>query len=149
MPGMAGIKRFDHIGITVDDLDAAAAFFVNLGMEEKGRTFLEGEFLDQVVGLTDAKTEILMVGLPEGGTTIELATYLRPGNLPLAREHMSNDLGVGNLAFEVDDVDALIEQLAQDGYPLIGGIAEHEGQWRMCSVRGPGGTIVSLAQRLS
>ena len=146
---MPRVKAFDHVGITVDDLDAGAAFFASLGMEVKGRQFLEGEFLDTVVGIPDARTEILMMGLPDGGTTIELATFLRPPNQPRERVHMSNDVGVGNLAFEVDDVDALVEQLAAEGYPLIGGIGEYEGQWRMCSVRGPGGTIVSLAQRLA
>lgn len=145
---MARIRRFDHIGITVEDLDAAASFFVSLGMEVQGRTFLEGAFLDTVVGMTDARTEILMLALPDGGTTIELARFVRPPNEPRDKAPTSNQIGMGNIAFEVDDVRDLVEKLAADGYPLIGGIGEYEGQWRMCSVRGPEDVIVSLAERI-
>ncbi len=61
---------------------------------------------------------------------------------------MANELGLRNVAFEVDDLPAMIEQVAADGYGLVGGMGEYEGSWRMAYVRGPEGLIVSLAQRI-
>jgi catechol 2,3-dioxygenase-like lactoylglutathione lyase family enzyme len=145
---MAGIRRLDHVGITVEDLDRAAAFFVALGLEVEGRTFLEGAFLDAVVGMHDARTEILLLRAPDGGAGVELATFLRPDNEPGAPAAASNVLGLRSIAFEVDDVRALVDQLAEDGYGLVGSIGEHEGVWLMASVRGPEGIIVSLAERV-
>ena len=124
---MSLIQRFDHVGITVADLDAVTAFFVGLGLEVEGRTFVEGEFVDTVTGIPDVRTEIVM---------------LRP---PSA---MANELGLRNVAFEVADVRAAVDQLAADGYGLVGGIGDYEDTWRMAYVRGPEGIIVSLAARI-
>jgi catechol 2,3-dioxygenase-like lactoylglutathione lyase family enzyme len=145
---MARIRRLDHVGITVADLDAASAFFVTLGLEVEGRTFLEGEFLDTVVGMHDARTEMVLLRSPDGGAGVELATFVRPDHAPGSPAAMATELGLRSVAFEVDDVHALVERLARDGYRLVGGIGEYEGVWRMASVRGPEGIIVSLAERI-
>ena len=145
---MAGIRRFDHIGITVADLDAVAAFFVGLGLEVEGRTFVEGEFLDTVCGIPDSRTEILMLRTPGGGTSIELSSFLRPDHVPGSPDAMANELGIRNVAFEVDDLHALVDRLAEEGYGLVGGVGEYEDVWRMAYVRGPEGIIVALAERL-
>jgi catechol 2,3-dioxygenase-like lactoylglutathione lyase family enzyme len=79
---MARIKGFDHVGITVADLDSATAFFVGLGLEVVDRTFVEGEFLDTVCGIADSRTEIVMLRPPAGGTGLELASFVRPDHLP-------------------------------------------------------------------
>jgi catechol 2,3-dioxygenase-like lactoylglutathione lyase family enzyme len=145
---MARIRRFDHVGITVADLDAVSAFFVTLGLEVEGRTFLEGEFLDTVIGIPDARTEMVMLRAPDGGAGVELASFIRPDHQPGSPAAMSTELGLRSVAFEVDDLQAVVERLAQEGYGLIGGVGEYEDAWRMASVRGPEGIIVSLAERI-
>jgi catechol 2,3-dioxygenase-like lactoylglutathione lyase family enzyme len=142
------IRRFDHVGITVADLDAVTDFFVGLGFELEGRTFLEGDFLDTVIGIPDSRTEMVMLRPPDGGTALELATFIRPENEPGSPDAMANQLGLRSVAFEVDDLQGVLEGLATDGYHPIGGLGEHEGIWRMASVRGPEGIIVSFAQRI-
>src|SRR4051794_32660047 len=149
MEHMSQIRRFDHVGITVADLDAMTAFFVGLGFEvEGGRMFIKGEFLDTVIGIPDSRTEIVMLRPPDGGTRLELSSFVRPDHDPGSPAPMANELGLRNVAFEVDDLQALVDRLASDGYGLVGGIGEYEGTWRMTYVRGPEGIIVALAQRL-
>src|SRR3954468_2084321 len=148
MPPMSQIRRFDHIGITVADLDTVTAFFVGLGLEIEGRTFLEGEFLDTVIGIPDSRTEIVMLRPPDGGVGLELARFVRPDHEPGSPAAMATELGLRSVAFEVDDLEAIIERLAKCGYGLVGGIGEYEHVWRMASVRAPEGIIVSLAERI-
>ena len=145
---MAGIKHFDHVGITVADLDAALDFFVSLGMEIEGRTVMEGEFLDTVCGIPNSRTEVAMLRLPGGGTTVEVCTFVRPELDQGNPNAMSTEIGLRNIAFEVEDLHAMVEQLRADGYELVGGIGEWENAWRMTYVRGPEGIIVALAERL-
>lgn len=145
---MSHVCRFDHVGITVVDLDAVTEFFVALGLEIEGRTFVEGEFLDTVIGIPGSKAEILMLRPPDDGTRIELSTFLRPDAAPGSPSAMSNELGLRNVAFEVHDVQAAVDQAASAGYGLVGAIGEYEGSWRMAYVRGPEGIIVSFAQRI-
>jgi catechol 2,3-dioxygenase-like lactoylglutathione lyase family enzyme len=145
---MSHIRRFDHVGITVADLDDVAAFFVGLGFGVEGRTFLEGEFLDTVCGIPDSRTEIVMLRPPDGGTRLELGRFLRPDHEPGSPNAMANELGLRNVSFEVDDLPGIVDRLAADGYGLVGGIGEYEGMWRMAYVRGPEGIIVSLAERI-
>ena len=145
---MARIRRFDHVGITVANLDAVSAFFVALGLEIEGRTFLEGEFLDTVIGIAHARTEIVLLRAPDGGAGLELATFIRPDHQPGSPAAMATELGLRSVAFEVDDLQAMVERLAKDGYGLVGGVGEYEDAWRMASVRGPEGIIVSLAERI-
>ncbi len=144
---MPFVRRFDHVGITVADLDAATDFFVGLGLEVEGRAFLEGEFLDTVCGIPDSRTEIVMLRSPDGGR-LELARFVRPEAVPGSPDAMANELGLRNVSFEVDDVQAAVDWAASEGYRLVGGIGEHEGAWRMAYLRGPEGLVVSLAQRL-
>src|SRR3982751_2996092 len=148
MPPMSQIRRFDHIGITVADLDMVTAFFVGLGLEVEGRTFLEGEFLDTVCGIPDSRTEIVMLRTPDGGTGLELSSFVRPDHKPGSPAAMANELGLRNVSFEVDDLQATVDRLAADGYGLGGGIGRFENNWRMAYVRGPEGIIVSLAERI-
>jgi catechol 2,3-dioxygenase-like lactoylglutathione lyase family enzyme len=145
---MSPIRRFDHVGITVAHLDTAAAFFVGLGFEIEGRMVMEGEFVDTVTGIPDSKSEILMLRPPGGGTGLELSSFIQPGHEPGSPGAMSTELGLRNVMFEVDDLDAIVDRLAADGYPLVGGIGQYEDIWRMAYVRGPEGIIVALAQRI-
>jgi catechol 2,3-dioxygenase-like lactoylglutathione lyase family enzyme len=146
---MGHIRRFDHVGITVADLGTATAFFVGLGLEVEGaRMFVEGEFLDTVIGIPNSRTEIVMLRAPDGGTLLELSSFDRPDHEPGSPAAMANELGLRNVAFEVDDLQAAVDRVAADGYGLVGGIGQYEHIWRMAYVRGPEGIIVSLAQRI-
>src|SRR5262249_16663177 len=145
---MGQLRAFDHVGITVSDLDAATAFFVGLGLEIEGRTFVEGEFIDTVCGIPGSRTEIVMLRPPGGGTAVELSSFVRPDPVHGSPTAMANELGLRSVAFEVDDIRTAVERLAADGYGLIGGIGEYENAWRMAYVRGPDGIIVALAERI-
>ena len=146
---MSPVRHFDHVGITVADLDTVTAFFVRLGLEVEGtRMVVEGEFLDTVIGIPDSRTEIVMLRPPDGGTRLELARFVRPDHEPGSPAAMATELGLRNVAFEVDDLRATVERLAADGYGLVGGIGQYEHIWRMAYVRGPEGIIVSLAERM-
>src|SRR4051812_36160332 len=145
---MARIRRFDHVGITVADLDAVTEFFVGLGLEVEGRMFVEGEFIEAVIGIPGSCTEIVMLKPPDGGSRVELSSFVRPDHVPGSPTSMANELGLRNVAFEVDDLQAVVDELAADGYGLVGDIGEYENVWLMAYVRGPEGVIVSLAQQI-
>jgi len=142
------IRRFDHVGITVADLDTVTAFFVGLGFEVEGRTFMEGEFVDTVIGMPNSRTEIVMLRPPDGGTGLELSSFIRPNHEPGSPDAMANELGLRNVGFEVDNLQLVVDRVAADGYGLVGDIGQYEHMWRMAHVRGPEGIIVSLAQRI-
>lgn len=145
---MASIRRFDHVGITVADLDSATRFFVGLGLEVQGTARVEGDFIDTVTGIPDSCTDIVMLQPPGGGTCLELSSFSRPDHVPGSPAAMANELGLRSVAFEVDDLQAAVDRLGADGYGLVGGIGEYEGVWRMAYVRGPEGLTVALAQAL-
>ena len=146
---MSHITRFDHIGITVADLEAATAFFVGLGLEVEGRTFLEGEFLDTVCAIPDSRTEIVMLRSPDGSARLELTRFARPDSVPGSPAALANELGLRNVSFEVHDLQAAIDWAAAEGYGLVGGVGDHQGIVTMAYVRGPEGIVVSLFEYLS
>jgi catechol 2,3-dioxygenase-like lactoylglutathione lyase family enzyme len=148
MAAMAHIKAFDHVGITVDDLDLVTAFFVGLGLEAEGRTFLEGDFLDTVCGIPDSRTEVVMLRPPGGGTGVELGRFVRPEHEPGTPGAMANVLGLRNVCFEITDLRATVDRLAADGYHLVGGVGQNENSWLMAYVRGPEGIVVALAEHI-
>ena len=145
---MGQLRAFDHVGITVADVTAATAFFVGLGLEVEGRTFVEGEFIDTVCGIPDCRTETVMLRPPGGGTAVELSSFIRPDHDPGSPTAMANTLGLRSVAFEIEDLRGAVNRLAADGYGLVGGIGQYENTWLMAYVRGPDGIIVALAERL-
>jgi catechol 2,3-dioxygenase-like lactoylglutathione lyase family enzyme len=145
---MSPIRRFDHVGITVADLDTATAFFVGLGLEVEGQTFLEGEFVDTVIGIPGSRSHIVTLRPPGGGPGLELSSFVWPEHEPGSPNAMANELGLRNVSFEVDDLQTAMDGLAAAGYGLVGGIGQYENVWRMAYVRGPEGIIVSLAERI-
>jgi len=100
MAVMTQIRRFDHVGITVADLDSVTTFFVGLGLEVEGRMFVESEFLDTVIGMPDSRTQIVMLRPPDGGTGIELSSFVRPDHEPGSPTAMANELGLRNVCFD-------------------------------------------------
>lgn len=144
--------RFDHIGITVQQLEPAIAFFESLGLTVEGRTNVEGDFIDTVTGIPNSRSEIVMMsipGRPSGGafTALELSSFARPEHVAGTVAPMANEVGLRSISFEVSDLDVRVTGLAASGYGLVGGIGEYEGSWRMAYVRGPEGIIVALAER--
>lgn len=143
------IQRMDNVGIVVEDMDAALAFFVELGLELEGRAEVEGSFVDQCTGLDGVRCDIAMVRTPDGHSRLELAKYLNPaviGTGPLNRPH--NVLGTHRVMFAVDDIEDTVARLRPHGAELLGGIARFEDSHRLCYIRGPEGVIVGLAEQL-
>ena len=145
---MSPVRRFDHVGITMADLDQATAFFVILGLEVEGTRSVEGEFAETVCDIPGAHCEIAMLRPPDGGSRLELASFITPDHVPGTPTAMPNELGLRNVSFEVNDVGSALDRLAADGYGLVGGVGQYEHTWRMAYVRGPDGIIVSLAERI-
>jgi catechol 2,3-dioxygenase-like lactoylglutathione lyase family enzyme len=142
------IQRMDNVAIVVDDLDAAIAFFTELGLDLEGRATVEGGWASQVVGLDNHRCTIAMMRTPDGHSRLELSYYERPAAIPTVPAP-ANTLGLHRTMFAVDDVDDTVERLRAHGAELVGEIAEFEGGYRMCYLRGPAGIIVGLAQQLS
>ncbi len=143
------IKRMDNVGIVVDNLDAAIAFFTELGMEMEGRQSIEGDWADQTVGLDGIRSEIAMMRIPNGHGKLELAKYhspsasaAEPANPP------PNTLGLHRVMFAVDDIDDTIARLRPHGAELLGDVAQYENMYRLCYLRGPDGIIVALAEQI-
>ncbi len=145
---MTHIKRFDHVGITVADLDSATAFFVRLGLEVEGTGSVEGEFVETVCGIPGAHCKIAMLRSPGDGARLELSSFVKPDHVPGSPAAMANELGLRNVSFEVGDLQAAVDAVAADGYGLVGGVGEYEGSVRMAYVRGPEGIIVSLFEQI-
>ncbi len=146
---MSHIKQFDHVGITVADLDGVAAFFADLGLEIEGRTFLEGEFIDAVIGIPDAKSEIVMLRPPGGGTGVELATFVRPDHQPGSPAAMATELGLRSICYRVEGLQAMVDDVVAKGYGLVGEVGRYEDTWLMAHIRGPEGIVVSLTERIA
>ncbi|MYV52832.1 VOC family protein [Streptomyces sp. SID3212] len=144
------IQRMDNVGIVVEDLDAAVAFFLELGMELEGTARIEGLFADRCTGLDGVRCDIAMVRTPDGHSRLELAKYLSPAATsdgPRDRPH--NILGTHRVMFAVDDIEDTVARLRPHGAEVLGEIARYEDSNLLCYVRGPEGIIVGLAQQLS
>jgi catechol 2,3-dioxygenase-like lactoylglutathione lyase family enzyme len=137
------------VGIVVGDLEAATAFFVELGLELQGRGPVEGGWVDRVVGLEGVRAEIAMLESPNGDGRVELTKFHSPPGHSGDRQAPSNTPGIRHLAFAVDDIDALVAPLGACGAELVGEIERYEDRYRLCYVRGPDGIIVELAEPIA
>ena len=144
------LKRMDNVLIVVEDLEAAKAFFVELGMELEGETPVEGPWADQTVGLDGVRADIAMMRTPDGHGRIELSKFHAP---PAVRaESFSapvNTLGIRSIMFAVDDLDDVVARLRSHGAELVGEIAQYEDIYRLCFMRGPEGIMIGLAEQLN
>ena len=143
------IQRMDHMGVVVDDLEAAKAFFVNLGMELEGEAPIEGPWLDRVSGIDGVRVNIAMMRTPDGHGRLELTKFHTPTAVSAEPENTPNTLGLRSVMFVVDDIDAAVAGLRARGVELVGEVAQYEDSYRLCYVRGPEGIIVALAEQLS
>ena len=142
------IQRMDHVGIVVDDLAAATAFFVELGLELQGEASVEGGWVDRVVGLEGVRADIAMMETPDGHGRVELAKFLAPPGRGGDGHTPANAPGIRHLSFVVDDVDAVLARVRRHGAELVGEVERYEDRYRLCYVRGPEGVIVELAERI-
>ena len=145
----AKIKRMDHVGVVVDDLEAALSFFVELGMERVGGvTAVDGRWVDQVVGLENVQVDIAFVRTPDGHSQLELTRFRSPLATAAEPDPPANRLGLRRLMFLVDDIHDAVSRLRAHGGELIGQIAEYRDIYRLCYLRGPAGIIVALAEEI-
>jgi catechol 2,3-dioxygenase-like lactoylglutathione lyase family enzyme len=142
------IQRMDNVGVVVDDLDAAVAFFIELGLELEGEAAVEGPWVDRVVGLDDVRADIAMVRTPDGNGRLELTKFHTPMAVNPDPNAPANTLGLRRIMFAVDDIEDVLARLHARGAELIGGLAQYEDSYRLCYVRGPAGIIVALAEQL-
>lgn len=142
------ILRMDHVGVVVDDLDAAVEFFVQLGLEEQGRASGEGELVDRIVALEGVRTDFAFVRTPDGNSQLELIKFHSPPGEGGDPEAPSNTLGIRHLTFAVDDIKTLVAKLQAGGTELVGELVNYEDMYWLCYVRGPEGIIVELAEKI-
>jgi catechol 2,3-dioxygenase-like lactoylglutathione lyase family enzyme len=142
------IKQLHNMGVVVESLDAAIAFFTELGMTLEGRAMIEGEWSGRVTGLRGQRVEIAMLVTPGGHSRLELSRFITP---PVVADHQNapvNALGYLRLMFNVDDLDATLARLYAHGAQLVDEIVRYENVYRLCYIRGPGGLLIGLAESL-
>ncbi len=143
------IQRMDNVGIVFDDLEAAIAFFEELGLEVEGKGQVEGTFADRCVGLDGVRCDIAMLRTPDGHSRLELAKYHTPAVIAATpQKPPHNTVGMHRVMFAVDDIEDVIARLRTHGAELVGELAQYEDSYRLCYVRGPEGIIVGLAEQL-
>ena len=144
------LRRMDNVLIVVEDLEAAKAFFAELGMELEGETKVEGPWADRVVGLDGVRADIAMMRTPDGHSRVELSKFHTPPAVRAEPEDApANALGIRRIMFAVDDIDDVVERLhSKHGAELVDEIAQYEDAYRLCFLRGPEGIIIGLAEQL-
>src|SRR4029078_7474491 len=149
-PGDMTIQRMDNVLIVVDDLEAAKAFFAELGMELEGEATNEGRWVDRVVGLDGVRADLAMMRTPDGHGRVELSKFHTPPAVRAEPEGPpAHALGIRRIMFAVDDVDDVVARLRSHGGELVGEIAQYQDMYRLCFLRGPEGIILGLAEQLS
>jgi catechol 2,3-dioxygenase-like lactoylglutathione lyase family enzyme len=138
----------DHVSVVVGDLEAAIAFFVELGMELEGEAPVEGRSVDRVAGLDDVRVGIAMMRTPDGHGRLELTKFHNPIATTAEPNAPANTFGLRSIMFAVDDIDEVVARMRAHGAELVGEVAQYEDLYRLCYLRGPDGIIVALAEQL-
>ena len=142
------VKRMDNVGIVVESLDVAIAFFSELGLKLEGRATIEGEWAGRVTGLGNQHVEIAMMATPDGHSRLELSRFLTPPVIADHRNSPVNSLGYLRVMFAVDDLDDTLVRLREHGAQLVGDVVKYEETCRLCYIRGPEGLLIGLAEEL-
>lgn len=145
---MPYVRRLEHVGVIVDDLEAATRFFLDLGLEREGATTVEGEWVDNIIGLKDARVDVVVVQTPDGSGKLELTKFHRPADTQGPEAAPANRLGIRHILFAVDGLDEILDKLRGKGFNLVGKVQDYENIYRLCYVRGPEGIIVELAEEI-
>jgi len=141
--------RMDNVGIVVESLDEAIAFFAELGLKLEGRATIEGEWAGRVTGLGNQHVEIAMMVTPDGHSRLEISRFLSPAVVADHRNAPVNALGYLRVMFTVDDIDETLVRLQKIGAQLVGEVVKYEELYRLCYIRGPEGLLIGLAEQLS
>jgi catechol 2,3-dioxygenase-like lactoylglutathione lyase family enzyme len=142
------LQRMDHVGIVVDDLAGAVAFFVELGLEVEGETPVEGRWVDGVIGLEGVRADIVLMRTPDGHGKLELAKFNAPPAQAGDQGTPANALGIRHVLFVVHGIDDVIDRLRAHGAELVGTVEQYENSYRLCYLRGPEGIIIELAEEI-
>jgi catechol 2,3-dioxygenase-like lactoylglutathione lyase family enzyme len=142
------VKRMDNVGIVVESLDTAIAFFAELGLRLQGRAMIEGEWAGRITGLGTQRVEIAMLVTPDGHSRLELSRFLTPPAVADHRNAPVNALGYLRVMFAVDDIDETLTRLRKHGAQLVGDVVQYEESYRLCYIRGPEGILIGLAEEL-
>src|SRR5437899_3799858 len=143
------VRRMDNVAIVVDDLKAATALFVELGLELEGEATVEGRWVDRIVGLDGVRSDIAMLRTPDGHGRLELTKFHTPPATTAEPNAPVNTLGIGRIMFAVDDIEDVLARLQAHGAELVGEVVQYEDKYRLCYVRGPEGILIALAEQLS
>ena len=143
------IQRMDNVGIVVDDLRTAIAFFVELGLELEGEATVEGPSVDRVVGLKGVRSDVAMLRTPDGHGRVELSKFHSPPATTAEPNAPVNRPGMGRIMFAVDDIEKVLARAEAHGAELVGEVVQYEDTYRLCYIRGPEGILVALAEELS
>jgi catechol 2,3-dioxygenase-like lactoylglutathione lyase family enzyme len=143
------VRRLEHIGIVVDDLAAATAFFTALGLELEGEASVEGGLVDRINGLEGVQADVVILRTPDGSGKVELARYRSPSYAGDHGAAPANAPGIRHVLFVVDDIEASLGDLRAHGAELVGELVNYENSYWLCYVRGPAGIIVELAEKIS
>ena len=148
---MAGSRliRMDNMGIVVESLDEAIAFFTELGLSLEGRATIEGEWAGRVTGLQDQQVEVAMMVTPDGHSRLEISKFLNPPVIADHRNAPVNALGYLRVMFTVDDIEDTLSRLQKIGAQLVGEVVQYETMYRLCYIRGPEGLLIGLAEQLT
>ncbi len=146
--GKNKFPQMHNVGIIVDDLKAAIAFFAELGLELEGETTVEGQLVDRLVGLSGVRSDIAMMRTPDGPSRIELSKFQRPTANSGEPNAPVNTLGIRRIMFAVENIKDVLDRLQAHGAELIGETVRYEDAYLLCYVRGPEGIIVALAEPL-
>lgn len=142
------VLHVDHVGINVENLEAAKTFFTDLGFTVLGQALMEGELLDRVTGLKNAKDDLVMLQAPDGQCNIELVQFHNPVDEAGVQPSAANTLGIRHLCLQVEGLDDILANLQQKGHKLVGEVQTYENSYKICYIRGPEGIIVELAEQL-
>ena len=140
--------KLENVAIAVRDLDAAIAFFTDLGLTVLGRDAVSGEWADTAVGLDGNHVEMAMLQTPDGHGRLELFQYVHPDAIE-TEPTRPNEIGMHRVAFSVDDLDEALGIAARHGCHPLRGVATYQDVYRLTYVRGPSGIIVMLAEELT
>lgn len=142
------LLQMNNVGIVVEDIEAAIAFFAELGLELEGETTVEGQWVDRIVGLDGVRSDIAMMRTPDGHGRLELSKFQRPTASNVELNAQVNTLGIRRIMFTVEDINEVLARLQALGAELVGEVVQYEDMYLLCYVRGPEGILIALAEPL-
>lgn len=143
------LLRMDNVGIVVESLDDAVAFFTELGLKLEGQGMIDGPWAGRVTGLDSQRVEVAMMVTPDGHSRLELSRFLNPPVVADHRKAPVNALGYLRAMFAVSDIDEVLERLRKRGAQIVGDVVQYENAYRLCYIRGPEGILIGLAEPLA